>query len=59
MAGMNQVLDPEDDELDRLWRERYGQPLPLRGCSGLAWRLLNETNVTTPLEASVVGAPSR
>lgn len=34
------TLSPIDAELDRLWRERFGQPLPLRGCPDLAYRVL-------------------
>ena len=34
------VLDPEDAELDRLWRARYGEPIPLRGCAELAREIM-------------------
>ena len=37
---MSQGLDPEDLELDRLWKERFGEPLPMRGCGDAAWELL-------------------
>jgi hypothetical protein len=35
------AFDAEDIALDIAWRERFGQPLPLRGCGDLAWRLLD------------------
>ncbi|HEY3696377.1 DNA methylase [Phenylobacterium sp.] len=39
---MTQALDDEDDELDRLWRARFGQPIPILGCSRIARALLEE-----------------
>jgi len=32
----------EDVELDRLWREQFGEPLPIRGCGDVAWQLLED-----------------
>lgn len=26
-------MSPEDEELDRLWREAFGQPLPILGAA--------------------------
>ncbi len=32
-------LTSDDAYLDRLWRARYGEPLPVRGCADLVRRL--------------------
>ncbi len=34
------ALSSEDQHLDRLWRARFGQPLPVRGCADLVRALL-------------------
>lgn len=31
----------EDRELDRQWRARFGQPLPMRGCADIVRQILN------------------
>ena len=56
---MSGKLDPEDAELDRLWRQRYGQPLPLRGCGELAWQILGVSGGEggTKTFASAASAP--
>lgn len=38
--AMKTPLDLEDLELDRLWRARFGQPLPLLGCAELVREVL-------------------
>ena len=51
-------LDPEDAELDHLWRERYGQPLPLRGCAELVREILATLAHPAPTEtcAAAIGS---
>ena len=39
---MSAFVDDEDRELDAVWRARFGQPLPIRGCGPLVRRLLEE-----------------
>jgi hypothetical protein len=36
------LLSPDEIELDRLWRQRFGQPLPILGCADLIRTLLGE-----------------
>lgn len=31
----------EDKELDRQWRARFGQPLPMLGCADIVRQILN------------------
>jgi hypothetical protein len=45
---MIHALDPEEARLDVLWRRRFGQPLPIRGCVSLALEILGETAVFAP-----------
>ncbi len=33
-------MSPQDRELDRLWRARFGEPLPMLGCAAIARRVL-------------------
>ena len=40
--------DETDDEvIDRLWRARFGQPLPVMGSAAFAWKILSDW--TSPL----------
>lgn len=40
MANIEMTL--EDADLDRRWRARFGQPLPILGCSEIVRRILDE-----------------
>jgi hypothetical protein len=33
-------MTPEEIELDRQWRARFGQPLPMLGCADIVRRIL-------------------
>ena len=33
-------MTPEEFELDREWRARFGQPLPMLGCADIVRRIL-------------------
>lgn len=33
-------MTPEEIELDREWRARFGQPLPMLGCADIVRRIL-------------------
>jgi hypothetical protein len=52
-------LTEEDAELDRLWRQRYGEPLPLCGCGALARSLLDEPDPQGPPARRRPGGLSR
>lgn len=39
---MTQDIDSEDAELDRQWRARFGQPLPMIGSPAIVRRILRE-----------------
>jgi len=41
---MNVSLDAEHAEIDALWRERFGQPLPVLGCTEMARQLLKDAS---------------
>lgn len=42
---MSRDLTPEDARLDQLWRERFGQPLPMIGAPEVARRILREHGI--------------
>ncbi|MBN9480805.1 MAG: hypothetical protein J0I52_11235 [Bordetella sp.] len=42
---MTRLLSPEEVRLDRLWRERFGQPLPMVGAPEVARRILRQHGV--------------
>ena len=42
---MTRTLTPEDARLDRLWREHFGQPLPMIGAPEVARRILRQHGV--------------
>jgi hypothetical protein len=39
-SGVTRVLSPEDRVLDDLWRERFGEPLPILGSGEIVRRIL-------------------
>jgi len=43
---MNPQLSPDEAHLDRLWREAFGQPLPLIGAPDIARRILRQQGVS-------------
>lgn len=43
---MTRPLTPEEVRLDRLWRERFGQPLPMIGAPEVARRILRQHGVS-------------
>ena len=43
---MNPQLSPDDAHLNRLWRETFGQPLPLIGAPEIARRILHQNGVS-------------
>lgn len=45
-------MTPEDIELDRQWRTRFGQPLPMLGCADIVRQILK----TAPPEEMAVAA---
>jgi len=49
------LLDPEDAELDHLWRARYGQPLPLSGCAELVREILGQLGEQSSPAGAVAG----
>ncbi|WP_427792410.1 hypothetical protein [Brevundimonas diminuta] len=55
---MTRLLTPEEVRLDRLWRERFGQPLPMVGAPEVARRILRQHGVSVrrPTEAKASGA---
>ncbi len=42
------VLSPDDAALDALWRETFGQPLPILGAGNIVREILKERGVTVP-----------
>lgn len=34
-------MTPEEAELDKEWRARFGQPLPMLGCAAIVRQILN------------------
>lgn len=42
---MKRDLNSEDARLDRLWREHFGQPLPMIGAPEVARRILRQHGV--------------
>jgi hypothetical protein len=54
---MKPQLSPEDAHLNRLWRETFGQPMPLIGAPDIARRILRQNGVSArdlapPIDAS-------
>ena len=47
-AMTNTQMTPEEVELDRQWRTRFGQPLPMLGSAELVWRILATTPADRP-----------
>ena len=37
---------PDDAHLNRLWRERFGQPMPVIGASDITRRILRQSGVS-------------
>lgn len=54
---MTRLLTPEEVRLDRLWRERFGQPLPMVGAPEVARRILRQHGVSVrrPTESKAGG----
>lgn len=51
-------LGETDQALDTLWRGLYGEPLPLRGASSLALRIILETErPSCPYESTAIAQP--
>lgn len=44
-AAMNPQLSPDDAHLNQLWRETFGQPLPLIGAPEITRRILRQNGV--------------
>lgn len=42
------VLSPDDAALDALWRETFGQPLPILGAGHIVRKILKEQGVAVP-----------
>lgn len=42
---MNRDLTPEEVRLDKLWREHFGQPMPMIGAPDVARRILRQNGV--------------
>ena len=42
---MTPRLSPDDAHLNRLWREKFGQPMPLIGAPDIARRILRQNGV--------------
>ncbi|ASD25648.1 hypothetical protein O3U67_04925 [Brevundimonas diminuta] len=42
---MTRLLTPEEVRLDQLWREHFGQPLPMIGAPEVARRILRQHGV--------------
>lgn len=45
------VMSAEDEMLDALWREAFGQPLPMLGAPDIARRILAEHRSKIPKAA--------
>ncbi|MND60947.1 MULTISPECIES: hypothetical protein [unclassified Brevundimonas] len=43
---MKPQLSPDDAHLNRLWRETFGQPMPLIGAPDIARRILRQNGVS-------------
>ena len=41
-------LSPDDAALDALWRETFGQPLPILGAGHIVRKILKEQGVAVP-----------
>lgn len=39
---MNRLDELDDEAIDRMWRARYGQPLPVMGSAAIARKILTE-----------------
>lgn len=52
-------LSNEDAALDRLWRQRFDQPLPMRGASAIVRTILVQNGVDERLVASEIQAARR
>jgi hypothetical protein len=46
-------MTPEEMELDREWRARFGQPLPMLGCADIVRRILLQ-----PEDAAATATPA-
>ncbi|MND47918.1 hypothetical protein D3C80_388240 [compost metagenome] len=60
---MKPQLSPDDAHLNRLWRETFGQPMPLIGAPDIARRILRQNGVSArdlaqPLDASAAPPPA-
>lgn len=45
-------MTTEDVELDRLWRARFGQPLPMLGCADIVRQILESVPPSAPVAAA-------
>ncbi|HEY1072374.1 hypothetical protein [Brevundimonas sp.] len=43
---MTTALPPDEAHLDALWRERFGQPMPMIGAPDIARRILRQDGVS-------------
>lgn len=43
---MNPQLSPDEAHLNRLWRDTFGQPMPLIGAPDIARRILRQNGVS-------------
>ncbi len=56
---MNTLSSHDDLELDRMWRETFGQPLPLLGCAELVREVLRRSlEGLTAADANSAVAPA-
>ena len=53
------LVDEEDVVLDRLWRERFGQPMPMMGAAEVAKRILLDNGVDVQRIESEIRRGSR
>lgn len=59
---MTPQLSPDEVHLNRLWRETFGQPMPLIGAPDIARRILRQNGVPASdlsLPPSNTATPSR
>ena len=45
---MTRLLTPEEVRLDQLWREHFGQPLPILGAGHIVREILKDQGITVP-----------
>jgi hypothetical protein len=47
---MGRPDETDDEAIDRMWRARYGQPLPVKGSADIAWKILTDWMLLTDPE---------